>query len=54
MPSPCHTNSFFFNSCQVQQKLNHLDLALKDGEKALELLKQGSRSLLAKAHLQLG
>lgn len=38
----------------MHQKLNQLELALKDGEKALELLAQGSRSLLARAHLQLG
>lgn len=42
------------HSCQVYQKLNKLDLALKDGEQALALLEQGSRSLLARAHLQLG
>lgn len=39
----------------MHQKLNALELALKDGEKALELLNQGgSRSLLARAHLQVG
>lgn len=45
---------FILKRCQVYQKLNKLELALKDGEKALELLQQGSRSLLARAHLQLG
>ncbi|KAK4516575.1 uncharacterized protein ATC70_011549 [Mucor velutinosus] len=45
---------FLLKRCQVHQKLNHLECALEDGNRALELLKQGSRSLLARAHLQLG
>ncbi|CEP08412.1 hypothetical protein [Parasitella parasitica] len=45
---------FLLKRCQVHQKLNHLECALQDGEKALGLLEQGSRSLLARAHLQLG
>ncbi|KAI8375588.1 calcium-activated chloride channel-domain-containing protein [Choanephora cucurbitarum] len=45
---------FVLRRCQVYQKLNKLDLALNDGQKALELLKEGSRSLLARAHLQIG
>ncbi|KAI8061502.1 calcium-activated chloride channel-domain-containing protein [Gilbertella persicaria] len=45
---------FVLRRCQVYQKLNKLDLALQDGEKALTLLTQGSRTLLARAHLQLG
>ncbi|KAI8642514.1 SGS domain-containing protein [Parasitella parasitica] len=45
---------FLLKRCQVHQKLNRLECALQDGEKALDLLKQGSRSLLARCHLQLG
>ncbi|KAI9487752.1 MAG: calcium-activated chloride channel-domain-containing protein [Benjaminiella poitrasii] len=45
---------FILKRCQVHQKINHLECALEDAERALKLLKQGSRSLLAKAHLQTG
>ncbi|KAI8987424.1 SGS domain-containing protein [Mycotypha africana] len=45
---------FLLRRCQVYQKLNRLNDALRDAEKALQLLAQGSRSLLARAHLQLG
>ncbi|CAO3668001.1 unnamed protein product [Rhizopus stolonifer] len=45
---------FVLKRCSVYQKVNKLDLALKDAETALTLLQQGSRSLLARAHLQAG
>lgn len=43
-------------SCTVYQKLNQLDKALIDADKALEILNgpKGTRSLLARAHLQRG
>ncbi|KAG1473586.1 hypothetical protein G6F56_000872 [Rhizopus delemar] len=45
---------FVLKRCSVYQKVNKLDLALKDAETALTLLQQGSCSLLARAHLQAG
>ncbi|KAI8985984.1 calcium-activated chloride channel-domain-containing protein [Pilobolus umbonatus] len=45
---------FLLKRSSVYQKLNQLDQALKDTEKALSLLKDGSRSLLARGYLQKG
>ncbi|CDH60535.1 suppressor of g2 allele of skp1 homolog [Lichtheimia corymbifera JMRC:FSU:9682] len=46
----------FMRRCTVYQKLNQLDKALADADKALEILSgpKGTRSLLARAHLQRG
>ncbi|KAI8066434.1 SGS domain-containing protein [Gongronella butleri] len=47
---------FLLRRCGAYQKVNKLDDALKDAQLALSTLedKQGSRSLLARAHLQTG
>lgn len=45
---------FYLRRSSVYQKLNKLDKALDDTEIALQLLKDGARSLVARAHLQRG
>ncbi|KAI9252139.1 calcium-activated chloride channel-domain-containing protein [Sporodiniella umbellata] len=45
---------YLLKRCSVYQKIDKLELALKDSESALRLLGQDSQNLLARAHLQTG